>query len=400
MARIAVAHTDLAAKGGGEGVCMTVLEALQDGHEVHLLTLTTPDLEELNRYFNTDVDPLPVRRAPVVDRALDLVDVPLYNLRNALLNRHVARHRDEYDLVVSTDNELSPEPPAVQYVHTPRFGRLVVSKRVGEDGFVDHLYDRLSYRAGGYDAERIRRGRLLTNSRWMANVVQDVYGVRPRVVYPPVDTSGFDPLPWDEREDGFVTVGRLARYKNVDETIRIVDEVRERGHDVHQHVVGPSYDPDYRRELEAMAADRDHVTIEGELPRADLVELLCTHRYGLHGKRHEHFGMAVAELVAAGAVAFVPDNGGQRDVVDRRDALCYRTPGEAVEQIDDVLSNPDRRREVRLDPARVEARFGRKRFREEMRSIVREALRDDEIDADRSARSDRRARRRHDRTEA
>ncbi|GAB3670285.1 glycosyltransferase family 4 protein [Halopiger thermotolerans] len=374
MARIAVAHTDLTAKGGGEGVCMTVLETLQADHEVHLLTLTRPDFGELNRYFNTAVDPLPVRRAQFAKSILDLTEIPLYNLRNALLNRHVARHRDEYDLVVSTDNELSPEPPAIQYIHTPRFGRLVTSKRVGEDSFVDHLYDRLSYRIGRYDADEIRRSTLLTNSDWMANVVQDVYGVRPQVVHPPVDTTGFEPRPWNDREDGFVTVGRLARYKNVEETIRIVDGVRDRGHDVHHHVVGPSYDPEYRRELEAMTAARDYVTLEGELPRAELVDLLCTHRYGLHGKRHEHFGMAVAEMVAAGAIPFVPDNGGQRDIVDRQRDLLYRTPAEAVDKIDRVLSDPERRRDVRLEPDRVEERFGRDRFREEIRTLVRTAL--------------------------
>jgi glycosyltransferase involved in cell wall biosynthesis len=374
MARIAVAHTDLMAKGGGEGVCMTVLEALQRRHDVELLTLTRPDFADLNRYFNAAVDPVPVRRARWATAALELVELPLYNLRNAVLNRHVARHRDMFDLIVSTDNELSVEPPAIQYVHTPRFGRLVTSKRVGEDGLVDHLYDRLSYRIGAYDADEIRESTLLTNSRWMANIVQDVYGIRPRVVHPPVDTDGFEPRSWDERENGFVTVGRLARYKNVEETIRIVDGVRERGHDVHHHVVGPSYDPSYRRELEAMAAERDYVTLEGELPREKLVDLLCTHRYGLHGKRHEHFGMAVAEMVAGGAVPFVPDNGGQRDIVDRRRDLLYGTLDEAVAKIDRVLTDSDRQRDVRLDPERVEARFGRDRFREQIRSLVRETL--------------------------
>lgn len=374
MARIAVAHTDLLAKGGGEGVCMTVLEALQQEHDVHLFTLQRPDFAELNQYFNTSVDPVPVWCARFAASVVDLVEIPLYNLRNALLNRHVMRHRDKFDLVISTDNELSPEPPAIQYVHTPRFGRLVVSKRVGEDSFVDHLYDRLSYRIGGYDADMVRESVLLTNSRWMANIVQDVYDDRPQVVYPPVGTDGFEPRQWSERENGFVTVGRLARYKNIEETIRIVDGVRDRGHNIHHHIVGPSYDREYRRELKAMSAERDHVTLEGELPREELVDLLCTHRYGLHGKRHEHFGMAVAELVAGGAIPFVPDNGGQRDIVDRREEVLYRTPAEAVEKIDRVLSDSQLQRDLRFGSERVEERFGRDRFCDEIRTLVRETL--------------------------
>ena len=108
MARIGVAHTDLMAKGGGEGVCMNALAALSDRYDVTLLTLTSPDVDELNRYFNTDVRGVTVRRPPYVEEFLDRVDIPLYNAENALLSRFVDAHADEFDLVISTDNEISP----------------------------------------------------------------------------------------------------------------------------------------------------------------------------------------------------------------------------------------------------------------------------------------------------
>ena len=373
MARIAVAHTDLMAKGGGEGVCMNVLEALQDDHEVTLLTLTPPDLTELNDYFRTDVGDVAVRRPPVVADFLDWLDDPRYNLRNALLNRFVADEREAFDLVVGTDNELSVPGPLVQYIHTPRFARLVVSKRVGEDGFADHAYDRFCWKVGGFDPEEIRSSHLLTNAEWMADVVQDAHGARPRVVHPPVDTRGFEDRPWDEREPGFVTVGRLASYKNVLQNVEIVDRVRDRGHDVHLHVVGPGYDDEYTRKVKEAAAEREYVSVEGELPREELVELVCDHRYGLHGKRHEHFGMAVAELVAGGALAFVPNNGGQREIVGSDD-LTYSTADEAVEKIDRALSNPESARDLRRSGAEIERRYGRERFQREVRAVVDEAL--------------------------
>ncbi|WP_227354112.1 glycosyltransferase family 4 protein [Haladaptatus salinisoli] len=374
MATVAVAHTNLMAKGGGEGVCMNVLEALEDDHDVTLLTLFPPDLAALNEYFRTDVGDVEVRWPPGVAEFLDAIEMPLYNLRNALLNRFVERRASEYDLVVGTDNELSVSGPLVQYVHTPRFARNVVSPRVGQDGFVDHLYDRLSYRLGGFDAAEIRDSAIAANSNWMAGVVQDAYDVRPRVVHPPVDTRGFVDEPWDERENGFVTVGRLARYKNVERNIEILDGVRERGHDVHLHVVGPAYDREYAREIAALAADRDYVHLEGECSREELVRIVSRHRYGLHGKRHEHFGMVVAEFVAGGAIPFVPNDGGQREIVGERSELRYDTTEGAVEKIDRVLSNPDLQREARASTAEVERRFGRARFRREMRELVDEAL--------------------------
>ena len=42
---------------------MNTLEALQDRHDVTLLTLTDPAFDELNAYFGTDVRDVTVRRA-------------------------------------------------------------------------------------------------------------------------------------------------------------------------------------------------------------------------------------------------------------------------------------------------------------------------------------------------
>ncbi|NEU56570.1 glycosyltransferase [Halorussus sp. MSC15.2] len=191
-----------------------------------------------------------------------------------------------------------------------------------------------------------------------------------------MDTRGFaerGDRPWSEREPGFVTIGRLARYKNVLDNVEIIDRVRERGHDVHLHLVGPGYDDEYAREVKRAASERDYVSVEGECSREELVEIVCRHRYGLHGKRHEHFGMAVAELVAGGTVPFVPDNGGQREIVGS-DRLTYDTVPEAVERIDRVLSNPDTANDLRRDAAEIEREYGRDRFQREIRAVVADAL--------------------------
>ena len=71
MAEIGVVHMDLMSKGGGEAVSMNVLEALQDEHDVTLLTLTEPDLDELNAYFNTAVESVTVRQAGRLAPALN-----------------------------------------------------------------------------------------------------------------------------------------------------------------------------------------------------------------------------------------------------------------------------------------------------------------------------------------
>ena len=378
MSQIAVIHMDLMSKGGGEAVCMNVLEALEDDHEVTLLTLTEPDLAELNDYFDTSVESVTVRRAGRLAPTLhERCGLKYYVLQNALLGRYARKHADEYDLLVSTINELGLESDSVQYVHFPFDWTVSLDNRehifhptVEEDS----LYERLATRVAGVDRDDIRRNTLLANSGWTADVVEDAYGTRPEVMYPPVDTSEFEARDWADCEEGFVTVGRIERSKRIKEMIRIVDGVRERGHDVHFHVIGPTVDEEYHREVEAMALARDYVELEGEVPRDELVERVCEHRYGIHGKEYEHFGMAVAELAAGGTVPFVPSNGGQHAIVDDEERLMYDSVDDAVEKIAAVLDDPAAQRELRGTPAEIRRRFGRERFKREFRATVRAAL--------------------------
>ncbi len=384
MSQIAVIHMDLMSKGGGEAVCMNVLEALEDDHDVTLLTLTEPDLAELNDYFDTSVESVTVRRAGRLAPTLnERYGLKYYVLQNALLGRYARKHADEFDLLVSTINELGLESDSVQYIHFPFDWTVSLDNRehifhptVEEDS----LYERLATRVAGVDRDDIRQNTLLANSGWTADVVEDAYGTRPEVMYPPVDTAEFEPRDWEDCEEGFVTVGRIERSKRIKEMIRVVDGVRERGHDVHFHVIGPTVDEEYYREVDAMAMTRDYVELEGEVPRDELVERICEHRYGIHGKEYEHFGMAVAELAAGGTVPFVPSNGGQHAIVNDEERLMYDSVDDAVEKVAAVLDDPAAQRELRGSPAEIRRRFGRERFKREFRAVVRDALASSEGD--------------------
>lgn len=371
--RIAVAHHNLMEKGGAEGVGMNVLEALQDHYDVTLLTLTHPDIDELNRFYNTAVNErkIEIQQIGLITPVLYNKTKKLHLMKNALVSRLVARRSDEFDLVFCTYNELSLPGCSFQYIHMPQFRRWTQDDDTGP---LSGIYDAVSKAIEGFDQEMIGRNHLLANSAWTARVTEKIYGTQPDVVYPPVDTTEFVDTPWTERENGFVTVGRLLPYKNVLRSINVVNRLRSRGHDTHIHIIGPALDTDYAERVKTVATAHDFVHLEGEVSRAELVELISTHRYGIHGMDHEHFGMAVAELAAGGTIPFVPDDGGQREIVHERDELLYETVDEAVEKIDRVISNPELQTKLLDQLDDVEERFGRERFRETIRELVSGSL--------------------------
>ena len=116
-----------------------------------------------------------------------------------------------------------------------------------------------------------------------------------------------------------------------------------------------------------MAAERPYVVVERDVPRARLEELLCTHKYGLNLKPEEHFGMSVAEYVAAGMVAFAPDSGGQREVLGGREDRLFGSIPEAIRLIAAAADADD-------PPVLPPDRFASDRFRRAIRNAVDRAL--------------------------
>jgi len=364
MARLAVVHNTLDLRSGADAVCLHVCEALQDAHDVTLFTLSHPPLAALNRLFDTDAA-VPVRTPPG-DRLLGRAFAaaadragPLLAVRSVLLYRFFRRHAAAYDAAVSTANEFALPIPSVQYVHYPQFN----GRAVGDTDAprLDRLWSRLAGVGGGRlpsDAA------LVANSSWTADVVAERYGRRPTVVHPPVDPIRGE-TDWADREDGVVVAGRIAPDKRTLDAIRIVDAVRERGPDLHLHVVGsaaPAY-RSYVERVERAAAERTYVSVETDVPRRRLESLLTGHKYGLNAKPDEHFGMTVAEYVAAGMVAFAPDSGGQRDVLAGDDRRLYESVPDAAAKIAAAV-------EAGATPSLARDRFASERFHRRVRDLV------------------------------
>ncbi|GGI94653.1 hypothetical protein GCM10008995_01110 [Halobellus salinus] len=371
MARVAILHNTLDFQGGADVVCLSACAALQAEHSVTLYTISESDPGDLAARFGIDLDTasLDVRMPTGAEPLARMLSAgapavgPQLALRSVLLRRAVGRQLGAFDLVVSTANEVSLPTPSVQYVHYPQFRTHRLPD--GDGGGLNRVWSRLGApRSDDLDDETT----LLANSAWTARVTETVYGVRPSVLHPPVDPIAGRNA-WGERRDGIVVVGRLAPDKRIGDAVRIVDGVRARGHDLSLQVVGaaPRSYRRYVRRVESMADKRPYVTVEQNAPRARLEELLCTHKYGLNCKPREHFGMSVAEYVASGMVAFAPDSGGQREVLNGRENRLFGSVDEAIDLVAAAAAADD-------PPVLPPDRFGSERFRRGISDAVARAL--------------------------
>jgi len=141
---------------------------------------------------------------------------------------------------------------------------------------------------------------------------------------------------------------------------------------VHLHIIGtPDNSGYYQRIRQRAQRNPSWIFLNENLPREELARLAARHRYGIHGMTEEHFGMAVAEMVRAGCIVFVPRGGGQMEIVAGEERLLYKTPEEAIAKITRTLSDAGEQTVLRTYLATRKDLFSTELFVRRVREIVR-----------------------------
>ncbi len=364
--------------GGTLVIPSWTMEAIKHVYDVSLLSWNPPDFAAMNRTCGTslstaDVTLLrPPRWVHTLGEGLRAVDPdPWSILRWALLMRYGSWIAHRFDLVISTLNEADLNGQGIQYVHYPNQGPPYADQR--------RRGRRRPWQVlAGFSYDRMLKNRTIANSDWTSGEVRKFYGIDCRTIYPP-GAGDFPSVPWEDREDGFVCVGRLERDKRILEMIRIVAEIRTHRPSAHLHVIGTrglgKTSDQYLVDLHAAAAAHPGcVFFEEHLSRSDLSHLLAHHRYGLHAKVDEHFGCALAEMTSAGCIVFSHRSGGPMEILGHDDALLFRDEREAVTTITGVMTDAAEQTRLRQLLAARAAHWKPERFMREMREAIAEFL--------------------------
>jgi glycosyltransferase involved in cell wall biosynthesis len=378
MKRVLLVQPSLQPPGGSNGVAAWILQALIAEHRVTVLSWQPVEIDPVNRFFGTtlrrsDFDTLAV---PPSYRALtDHLPVPAHLLKMSLLMRHTRKVSAGFDLVFGVYNETDYGRRGIQYVHYPTYlrPRPTVDLRWYHppQAGLDFYYG-LADRIAGFSMERMRSNLTLVNSNWTGEHVSRFLGVPTRTLYPPV-VDAAPAMAWDERRNGFLAVGRISPEKEYERIIRILARVRHNTPNITLTIVGTSdrHTRRYFDSLKALARSAGPwIEIRENLSRDEVRALMAAHRYGIHGMREEHFGMAPAELARAGAIVWVPRGGGQMEIVGHEAALMFDTDDEAVERISGTLADTVEQRRLREVLAITSEQFSTAHFMRQVREIV------------------------------
>jgi glycosyltransferase involved in cell wall biosynthesis len=362
--RVALVHDWLTGMRGGEK-CLEVLCEMFPGAPVHTLVhwkgRVSPTIES-HPIRESWIARLPFGRSryrwflPMYPRAIESFDL------------------GAYDLVVSTSHCAAKgvitraDTLHVCYCHTP----VRYFWDLAPEYFAAHRSGPLERFAGPRIAHRFRLwdrisadrvDLFLANSFHVRDRIRKHYRRPALVVYPPVDTELFTPGASSPGEDApFLIVSALVPYKGIDLAIRAANRIG-----APLRVIGSGPD---RGRLRALA---------GSTVRFDDWASSETLREAYRGCRaliqahEEDFGIAPVEALACGRPVVALARGGALETVTPETGVLFREPTqEALEEgMREVTSR-------RFDPyvlRRHAVRFGRERYRAEIKAVLENAYR-------------------------
>lgn len=260
------------------------------------------------------------------------------------------KFREEYDFffIFSNGFVVSVDMPHVYYLSGPPLLPQLEEKSPGIKGLPVRFF-RLLYKKALNRISPVfdyhRELRYVINSKFTASLFQDAHGVRLPVVYPPIDLSGRDFADDDlPTRDSITFFSRIVDYKRPEMVLDLA-----RRHRQFRCVIMGAVSPIRRPYFERLREYADECRIQNVVfldnpSSARVRDELARTRFYVFPGINEHFGMTTPEAIASGAIPFVHDSGGQREIVnnpelrfvdqtffDRFEFLLKRTDAELKE---------------------------------------------------------------------
>jgi glycosyltransferase involved in cell wall biosynthesis len=264
-----------------------------------------------------------------------------------------------YDLIVSSESGpargIIPPPSALHlcYCHSPmRYIWNMFHDYRSQAGWLTRLaMPLLAHYLRMWDGmSAVRVDRFVANSDTVAARIRRYYGREAEVVWPPVDTEAFKPVPDRERGDYMLMVGELVAYKRPELAVEAFNQMQAR-----LVVIGGGEMLDLIRRRAGPT-----VTVLGPRPFADL-----RHYYArcqaLIFPGEEDFGIVPVEAMASGRPVIAYGIGGATEtVIPKITGLLFKE--QTVEALIDAV---EQFRRMDFDPQKIAAharQFSRQRF--------------------------------------
>lgn len=386
MKKLLLIQPNLYYPGGGNTVAVWILEALKSDYALSVLTWAPVSLEHINTFYGTSLKKSDLRvycLPSIIRRLVELDPDPNSIQGECILMRLGKIMTKKFNVVIMAQGEADLGGRSIQYIHYPWYGHLYRKLNPAERNTRTHLNALLTYLRpwriiSGFSFERMKNNLTLVNSNWIGLRVMDDYGIPSITVNPPV-AGKFPDVPWEERENGFVCIGRISPEKRYGSIIDILADVRKTGEDVHLHIIGAMgkkrFDREYYKKIrERVVRNASWVYLHENIERSKLIDLITRHKYGVHRMEDEPFGIAIAEMIHGCCIVFAAKFAGPPEIVGEEEQLLFTSNEEAVAKILQVIRQKDLQNGMRRHLDDRKELYSVERFMNQILHIVRDFM--------------------------
>ena len=369
-----VVHNTLNSVGGGERVCLAVIETLKEmGYEVTLITVEPTDWLRVEKILGHGKIVKPDKEEPI-----EPLKVRAFGIYMRLLTfLKLLKLTKKLDLVVNTHGDVLPISSDIIYMHYPTFALLretPVNLKYSRSLFW-HIYFIPYEKIQEKLADRLSCRVLLTNSEYSAGVIRRHMDKEPIVLYPPVEIEEFTRVSSNiDRDDAIVLCGRFSPEKNYELALKIAESLPH----IEFRIIGASsgkISERYYEKLRKLVRKKHlkNVIFFRDAPRSLQLKIYSKSKIFLHTMIGEHFGIAVVEGMAAGLVPVVHKSGGAwNDIILRgRYGFGFSSVDEAIRCIETGIKDYQRYRDQAIKRAKM---FSKERFKERFKTILEELI--------------------------
>jgi glycosyltransferase involved in cell wall biosynthesis len=361
---IAIIHTDLTLKGGGERVCISLIEALnKHGLVPSLFTFYPMGSEDFIKQYSKQVKFYPRKIYPCELRKFETYKVNLAGFISPILAH--------YDAVINTGAFIPyvfktmmrrllvyVYNPAPLFHFAPKYQRSIAWRLYY---FPQHMLLRDGI-------ARLNSNELLSVSDFTKWRIKRRWGKESCTVYPPVDLERFNKSQ-EKPRDGVISIGRFSPEKNHPDQLKMAQQMPTMTFRICGSANAPHLQH-YFSEIKAKSEEMDLKNIEfyPNLPFEKLLDLLSRSKYFLHSMINEDFGLTPCEAITAGCIPLVHNSGGSIEVVPLRE-LRYNDWQEGVGRLR-TMTQTDLHEQLTYLQRHVRANFSEETFQKRMIDIL------------------------------
>ncbi len=320
--------------GGGERVAIHgVKTALKIGHEVAFLSENF-DVKRFEDFF--DCSGLFDKVERITCPAFRPIAVRGFSLYQRLAYyqwkfRRLLSKQNRFGLVLSTqDVGYVPfvRAPVVQYCYFPEYFSHLESHPSSPLWRLYYFPARMFYRNRVHSVDK-----LLSTSNYTKRFVKQAWGRQSMTLYPPCPIELYSSQR-SQRDDVAITVGRIVPEKRMN----LFTEMARKLPQIKFVIVGSVAEQrkTYYDWLRSNAPENISFILS---PLRKVKDILARAKVYVHCAENEHFGITIVEAMASGCVPVVHDSGGPQEIVTQDVGYRWRSVGEAVAQISELMKD-------------------------------------------------------------